>query len=130
MHTHQKDKLIKSLVDYANSDLEKEVCGFVCYKEGELVFEKTKNISNNPDVFLIQPIDFLERKISGELVAIFHSHIHTKEDPSEYDILNAKNCLFPFLIYSLASEKFNLFDLPHFEGNKKGVIQLKELLND
>lgn len=130
MHTHQKDKFIKDLAEYANTDTSKEVCGFICYRDGELFLKPAKNHSKDNDIFIINPADFLERKLSGELLAIFHTHINAKEDPSEYDIENSKNCLYPFLIYSLATERFHLFDMPHFERPEKGVIRLKEFLDD
>ena len=81
-------------------------------------------------MFLIHPMDFLNKKINKELLAIFHSHVNTKEKPSEYDIENAKNCLYPFLIYSTVSEKFDIFDMPNFERDEKGVTKLKEAIND
>lgn len=118
------------MIEYSNTEPFKEVCGFVCYKNGQLSFEAATNHSKDSDYFQISPIDFLQKKMDGDLLAIFHTHVNTKEHPSEYDIKNAKNCLYPFLIYSLASEKFGLFDSPDFERSEKGVIKLKELLND
>ena len=130
MHTHLKDSFKKDLIEYANTDLKKEVCGFICYKDGELLFKPAKNHSNDDDIFLINPADFLQVKLKGDLLAIFHTHINGREDPSEYDIENSKNCLYPFLIYSLTTERFHLFDMPNFQRSEKGVIMLKEILDD
>tara|TARA_E500000318_G_scaffold106533_1_gene114643 strand:+ start:2212 stop:2607 length:396 start_codon:yes stop_codon:yes gene_type:complete len=131
MHTHQKDNSFKEeIIKFSNENPENEVCGLVCYKNEKIYFEKVKNQSNDPDMFLIHPMDFLNKKINKELLAVFHSHVNAKEEPSEYDIKNAKNCLCPFLIYSTVSEKFSLFDMPNFERDEKGVIKLKEAIND
>ena len=131
MHTHLKDNSFKEeIIKYSNENPENEVCGLVCYKNKKIYFEKVKNQSNDPDGFIIHPMDFLSKKTSKELLAVFHSHVNTKEEPSEYDIKNAKNCLYPFLIYSTVSEKFSLFDMPNFERDEKGVIKLKEAIND
>jgi proteasome lid subunit RPN8/RPN11 len=130
MHTHQKNSFKNDLIEYANTDLKKEVCGFVCYKDDKLIFKPAKNHSNDDDIFLINPADFLQVKLTGELLAIFHTHVSGREDPSEYDIKNSKNCLCPFLIYSLATKRFNLFDMPNFQRSEKGVIMLKEYLDD
>ena len=131
MHTHLEDNSFKQqIINYSNENSEKEVCGLVCYKDEEIYFEKVKNHSNDPDMFLIHPMDFLNKKINKELLAIFHSHVNTKEKPSEYDIENAKNCLYPFLIYSTVSEKFDIFDMPNFERDEKVVTKLKEAIND
>tara|TARA_Y100000114_G_C11716806_1_gene306405 strand:+ start:253 stop:633 length:381 start_codon:yes stop_codon:yes gene_type:complete len=126
MHTNLKD----SLIEYANTDLKKEVCGFICYKDNELSFKPAKNHSPDNDIFLINPADFLKMKLDGDLLAIFHTHVNGREDPSEYDIKNSKNCLYPFLIYSLATKRFSLFDMPNFQRSEKGVIMLKEFLDD
>tara|TARA_X000001382_G_scaffold130923_1_gene127894 strand:+ start:4031 stop:4426 length:396 start_codon:yes stop_codon:yes gene_type:complete len=131
MHTNPKtDNFKKDLIEYANTDLGKEVCGFVLYKDGELIFKAAKNHSNDDDVFLINPADFLKVKLNGDLLAIFHTHVSGREEPSEYDIENSKNCLYPFLIYSLVTERFALFDMPNFQRSEKGVIMLKEFLDD
>ena len=131
MHTHLKDNSFKEqIISYSKENPEKEVCGLVCYKDGKIYFEKVENHSNDPDMFMIHPMDFLSKKISKELLAVFHSHVNTKEDASESDIKNAKICLYPFLIYSTVTEKFNLFDMPNFERDEKGVIKLKEAIND
>ena len=130
MHTNPEDSLVNSLVEYANTDLKKEVCGFICYKNNELFFKPAKNHSHDDDIFLINPADFLQVKLNEGLLAIFHTHVSGREDPSEYDIQNSKNCLYPFLIYSLATERFHLFDMPNFKRSEKGVIMLKELLDD
>jgi len=95
-----------------------------------LIFKPAKNHSSDDDIFLINPADFLQVKLKGDLLAIFHTHVNGREDPSEYDIENSKNCLYPFLIYSLSTERFNLFDMPNFQRSEKGVIMLKEFLDD
>ena len=130
MHTNLKDSFKKTLIEYANTDLKKEVCGFICYKDNELSFKPAKNHSHADDIFLINPADFLKMKLDGNLLAIFHTHVNGREDPSEYDMKNSKNCLYPFLIYSLATERFGLFDMPNFQRSEKGVIMLKEFLDD
>ena len=130
IYTNPVDSLKKDLIEYANTDLKKEVCGFICYKDDKLIFKPAKNHSNDEDIFLINPADFLQVKLQGDLLAIFHTHVNGREDPSEYDIKNSRNCFYPFLIYSLATERFHLFDMPNFKRSEKGVIMLKELLDD
>lgn len=130
MNTNQNNNLIKELVEFSESSPLREVCGFIIYKDDDLFFEKMINYSNQDDYFRIDPISFLKRSLSNELVAIFHTHVDSEELPSEYDIQNSKNCLYPFLIYSLETKKFNLFNMPEFKGPKNGVNMLKEAIND
>ena len=130
MNTHQNNNLIKEIIEFSESSPLREVCGFIIYKDGLLSFEKMINHSHMDDYFKIDPISFLERSLSNELLAIFHTHVDSEEHPSEYDIQNSKNCLYPFLIYSLETKKFNLFNMPEFKGSKNGVNMLREAIND
>ena len=130
MNTRQNHNLKQDLIEFAESSPMREVCGFVCKKEKKIILQKAINHSNEDSFFLINPIDFLERKLSGELIAIFHSHIDSDEKPSGLDKKNSKNCLFPFLIYSLETEKFSLFCESYFETDEKCVNDLKGILDD
>jgi len=130
MNTRQDHNLIKEIIEFSESSPMREVCGFVIYKDGELSFDKMINDSHKDDYFKIDPISFLHRSMNNELVAIFHTHVDSEEYPSEYDIQNSKNCLYPFLIYSLETRKFNLFHMPEFKGPENGVNMLREAIND
>ena len=130
MNTHQDHNLIKEIIEFSESSPMREVCGFIIYKDGKLSFEKMINDSHKDDYFKIDPISFLHRSMSNELVAIFHTHVDSEEYPSEYDIQNSKNCLYPFLIYSLETRKFNLFHMPGFKGPENGVNMLRGAIND
>jgi len=130
MNISQNNKLKQEIIDYSQSSPMREVCGFICLEDGQLNLEKAVNHSDDDDYFLINPFDFLERKLSGKLVAIFHSHIDCDENPSELDQKNSANCLYPFLIYSLETEKFSIFDKPYFERPEKCVNDLKDILDD
>ena len=125
-----ENNMLQEIIEFSESSPLREVCGFIVYRNNTLFFEKTINDSNQDDYFRINPISFLERLLSNELVAIFHTHVDSEEKPSEYDIQNSKNCLYPFLIYSLETKRFHLFDLPEFKRPENGVNMLKEVIND
>jgi len=124
------DKLKQDLIQFSESSPMREVCGFICQEEGKLVLQKVINHSSDDSYFTISPFDFLERKLSGDLVAIFHSHIDSDEKPSETDEKNSLNCLYPFLIYSLETENFHLFDRLYFERPEKCVNDLRDMMDD
>lgn len=129
MNTHLNN-LKKDLVNYAESSLAREVCGFICEEEDELVLKKVTNRSFNNNLFSIKPIDFLQAKLNSNLVSIFHTHIEGSEKFSEYDKENSENCLCPFLVYSLETKKFSLFDKSYFERSEKCVNKLRGILDD
>lgn len=130
MSTNQDSNFKNEIIEFSESSPMREVCGFVICKDGSLVFEKMINHSQQDDYFKVDPVSFVERSLSNELVAIFHTHVDSEEYPSEYDIENSKNCLYPFLIYSLETKKFNLFNMPEFKGHENGVNMLEEAIND
>ena len=130
MNTHLEINLKKDLVNYAESSLAREVCGFICEEENKLVLKKVTNMSADNNVFLIKPIDFLQAKLNGNLVSVFHTHVEGSEKLSEYDKENSENCLCPFLVYSLETKKFSLFDKSYFERSEKCVNKLRGILDD
>jgi proteasome lid subunit RPN8/RPN11 len=81
-------------------------------------------------LFSIKPIDFLQAKLNNNLVAVFHTHVEGSEKFSEYDKENSENCLCPFLVYSLETKKFSLFDKSYFERSEKCVNKLRGILDD
>lgn len=124
------DNLKKDLINFSESSLVREVCGFILEDGENLILKKIENKSADNNLFTIEPIDFLEAKLSGKLVSIFHSHVDGSEKPSERDIKNAENCLYPYLIYSLDTKKFSLFDKSYFDRADKCVNKLKGILDD
>ena len=124
------DNLKKDLKNFSESSLGREVCGFIFEEEGNLALKKIRNRSSKNNLFIMEPIEFLQAKLSGKLVSIFHSHINGSEEPSKYDIKNAENCLYPYLIYAVETKKFSLFDKSYFDRPEKCVNKLKGILDD
>lgn len=121
--------MINDIIDLAKSSPLKEVCGFVYYEDG-FKFEQAENFSKEMDFFEIHPRQFLNIKKNKNLVAIFHSHIDSPAEMSAYDVESCKNCLFPFLIFSLQTEKFCLYYENDFEPDKELIKKLEDIIND
>lgn len=100
-----------------------EICGFLGEKGGEYSCKIVKNKHQNPkEYFSIDPMESLRFSRSHNMVAVFHSHIVGDCSPSSFDKVNSDNTLYPFLIYSLAQEKFGLYEPPDHKCN---VIELR-----
>lgn len=128
MHTHQKDNLKNSLIEYSENSPMREVCGFICEENDSFYLKEVVNHSNTDDAFLIHPMDYLGQKLEGGLVAIFHSHLEGTSELSDRDLKTSENLLIPFLVYSLETESFSLFSLEDFKVGEKCVKKLKEEL--
>ena len=112
---------------YQNQSI--EICGFVGYSS--LLKKYTAQLENNtsPDprnFFSISPSRYLNFKQNHDMVAIFHSHIMGDEKPSEFDIKMSESCCVPFLIFSINSKKFNLYEPQNKEYDVKLVSRFKE----
>ncbi len=127
-----KDNIKNQLIDFAEENAEKEICGFILYEKGDFVFAESRNYSmREEEAFEIHPADFLLKKLTGNLVAIFHSHPVGQGDstPSSYDMITSRECLYPYLIYSCESKTFNFFYEDHFEPEISVIKELEGVIN-
>jgi proteasome lid subunit RPN8/RPN11 len=117
-------EVIALLKREGDSNLLCEVCGFLGIDdEGRFVYERMPNRSKNPEqYFIIDPYDYLSFINKNKLLAIFHSHLVGDETPSEFDKMTSENCCFPFIIYSVMSEKFFIYE-PQYKDYDVNIIK-------
>jgi proteasome lid subunit RPN8/RPN11 len=123
------EDLIVELKNCSEKNLLTEICGFVGKNEDEFVYQQMQNRSQTPDAyFIIDPFDHLNFIKTYETLLIFHSHLAGDENPSEFDKKTAENCCFPFLIYSVVTEKFCIYE-PQYKDYDVNIIErLRELI--
>lgn len=122
--------LLNFLKEESESSLFAEICSLVgISKDKKFVYRNMKNRSKNPEFqFVVDPYDFLNFIKGHEVLLIFHSHLAGDERPSDFDIKTSENCCFPFMIYSIMSEKFFIYE-PQLKSYDVNLIKrLKELL--
>lgn len=91
-----------------------EVCGFVL--DNNTIF-RARNISSLKNkTFSVYPLDYLAAEEKGKIVAVYHSHILTKEF-SEFDKVNSTNHNKIYVMYCLKSDSFHIF-YPNNYSNK------------
>ena len=106
-----------------------EICGFIGYSSffKKYIAQLESNTSPDPrNFFSISPSRYLNFKQSHDIIAIFHSHIIGDEKPSEFDIKMSESCCVPFLIFSINSKKFHLYEPQNQEYDVKLVSRFKE----
>lgn len=127
MNDLKKIKDIKTFLNLLKSEAETnlltEICGLISFKDNFFIYKRMKNISSEQNFFKINPKDYLDFVKDNNCFCIFHSHICGDEKPSEIDILNSDNCCKAFLIYSVMSEKFHLYQ-PHNKDYDVNIINL------
>jgi proteasome lid subunit RPN8/RPN11 len=107
-----------------------EICGLLGFdKETQQYIAKIeKNQSPDPkNYFLMDPINYLNFKNRYSLIALFHSHIICDEKPSEFDIKMSEAACLPFIIYSINSKNFSIYEPINkdYEQDLLGKIKLK-----
>ena len=85
-----------------------EGCGLLINKRGKIIWKFCKNIADDKkETFQIDPKEYVEARLSGDIYAIVHSHPDISCEPSEADIKASDHLGIPYIIYSLPdAEKF------------------------
>ena len=122
--------LIAFLKKEGESSLFAELCSMIgISKDNKIVYKKMQNRSKEPEsYFMIDPYDYLSFINSFACLCIFHSHLVGDEKPSEFDKKTSENCCYPFLIYSIVTEKFYIYEPEHKDYDVNIIQRLKELI--
>lgn len=111
---HKSQSAIKKFIkESCFKNMNQEVCGFIGYdeKERKYVAKVEKNEAIDPKLFfMINPVNYLYFKKEYSILCIFHSHIFGDEEPSEFDIKMSESCCLPFVIFSLNTGKFFIYE--------------------
>jgi proteasome lid subunit RPN8/RPN11 len=124
------ENFISFLKKESESSLFAELCALIgLNKENKIVYRKMQNRSKNPDLyFIIDPYEYLQFLNSFKMIAVFHSHLTGCEKPSEFDEKTSENCCLPFIIYSICSEKFFIYEPKYKDYDVNTIQRLKELM--
>jgi proteasome lid subunit RPN8/RPN11 len=132
MNNIHKFNIIENLFSFLKNESEcslfAELCGLIGLNENnEIIYKSMQNRSKSPEsFFVIDPYEYLLFIREYKCLAIFHSHLVGDEHPSEFDIKTSENCCYPFMIYSICTEKFFIYE-PQYKDYDVNIIQrLKE----
>lgn len=122
--------LIFFLRKESESSLFAELCSLIGVNENKnIVYKQMQNRSKEPNAyFIIDPYDYLAFIKKNSCLCVFHSHLFGDEKESEFDQKTSENCCYPFLIYSINTEKFNLYEPQNKDYDVNIIQRLKELL--
>lgn len=124
-------KTLELLLDFlkrqAETNLLIEICGLISFKNNLFIYKKINNLAEGSNMyFKIDPKDYLDFLNTYGCFCIFHSHLLSDENFSKKDIDNSNSCCKSFLVYSVFSEKFNLYE-PKYKDYDVNIT--KELIN-
>ncbi len=122
------DAIVPFLKNEGERNLFCEVCGLIGLTENnKFIYQRMQNRSKEPDkYFIIDPYDYLSFIKENKILGIFHSHLSGDEFASLFDERTSENCCLPFIIYSITTEKFFIYE-PQYKDYDVNIIQrLKE----
>lgn len=124
------ENLISFLKEEADCSLFAELCALIgLNNKNEIVYRKMQNRSKNPEVyFMIDPYEYLEFINDYKIISVFHSHLAGDEHPSEFDEKTSENCCLAFIIYSICTEKFFIYEPQYKDYDVNTIQRLKELV--
>lgn len=115
--------LINHLKREGEYSLFAEACGIIgTDSDNNFVYRSMRNRSKEPDkYFMIDPYDYLSFIKKFKCLSIFHTHLAGNEEPSDFDSKTSENCCYPFIIYSVVTEKFFIYE-PHYKDYDVNIL--------
>jgi [CysO sulfur-carrier protein]-S-L-cysteine hydrolase len=102
---------VDQMIEHAKSQYPNEACGLLASKDGKVVrFYPITNSDASPVHYNMEPQEQLKALLEmddeeWDLGAIYHSHTHTRADPSETDVSLAYYPESLYLIVSIADQE-------------------------
>ena len=115
----------------SNKSIRNEICGFLgyCKQSNQFVVKEAKNEADDPSqLFYINPLNYLLFKEDYEIIAVFHSHVIGDEEESDFDVKMSENCCLPFLIFSLNTQKINIYEPQKSDSDVNILERIKALV--
>lgn len=120
----------KQIINACGKKPNEESCGFIVYDNGEFrAIESENRAQDKSEEFYIPAKEFLFIKNSNNVIAVYHSHPKTDENPSEFDKNNSNLICLPFVIFSLKNRRMSVFEPEFLDCDKSTFQNLKEQLN-
>ena len=92
----------KEIIKYLFDKYPEEACGLLVNQKGKQVWIPCENTAEDKkENFIISSADYLKASLTGDLMAIIHSHPDASPEPSEHDKKTSNFLGIPYIIYSL-----------------------------
>ena len=100
----------KAAVQHAEAEAPKESCGLLVMLGGAEHYWPCKNLSDEDDVFILDPMGYAAAEDTGEVLAVVHSHPGAPALPSKSDKRACAQYGLPWFIYGMADQSWVKID--------------------
>jgi len=90
----------REIEEHFKNEYPKEACGLLVVKKGKPEWIPCKNIAEDSDDFLFDPIEYLKHRRTSDIIGIVHSHPNGEAAPSEADITSCNSLGITYYIFS------------------------------
>lgn len=104
---------IKDIENHARAEFPKEACGVLVKSDtsSQIIAIPLRNEARFPELYFQIPTeDYLRYKLSGNLLAIYHSHPRGTKELSEADLKCSEELVVPSLVYSLSQDDYSYYE--------------------
>ena len=98
-----------ALLHAENAD-PKESVGLLINKKGKKIYYPCKNEADNCDSFILNPVEYLDAKKLGEIIAVIHSHPRTPPIASQADKVSCEQSNVPWYIVNPKTKQWGYIE--------------------
>ena len=98
---------------WAIAEAPRESCGLVVVIDGVEAYAPCKNLAEEEDFFVLDPVDFASAEDTGTIVAVVHSHVKGPSTPSDHDITACNQTGLPWWIYGVQDDAWTCLEPKH-----------------
>ncbi len=110
------DRIKEQILEHAKAEFPKECCGLLIVVKGKHRYFACRNISEDPNTFILNPEDYSSAEELGEVVAVVHSHCNERATPSQADLAACEASNLPWVIVSIPNEEWEQFEPKGFQA--------------
>lgn len=121
---------------HALESMPREACGLLVIVKGRERYWPARNLSVGTDQFILDPNDYLAAELSGDIVAVVHSHPDLPCTPSQADQVSCEASGLPWHIVSAPSGQWHYMEPTGYQAPlvgrewSHGVLDCYSLIRD